>query len=398
MKNPIWIPVGSIFIIIVLVGTLYYFSFSSIPDNSEVQLEVDNLKASTEGKVSFLVSLNKGDSDILDSVVLNETRYSWSDGSIEDPTISKGETKRWSIDVGNLVNGTSIQVVVETSKTSRSDKVIVKSPAPNEPNYVYDNYGGVGLFDEGIHILATSQDPCNMSNDFSDVSDYWKFLKDNEATIATYQEFITILLSRGDKLTGGYLINIESFGWLESYPVKFRFNVNFTDPGEGLIVTEALTNPIVLVPIGKLSAGEYNIEVNVTMFIENVDEKGNTYYTPIMTFAPIIWKKSLTIASTEDHVSSTTFSVILNGNEAPALTINVDLTDGLTEEEARRIVESSFIEALGEGTLRRLDTMNFDNKHISAHYTWGYNEADLGHILNLEADLETLEININHCR
>ncbi|MEJ2280647.1 MAG: protease complex subunit PrcB family protein [Candidatus Bathyarchaeota archaeon] len=398
MKNPIWIAVVSMIIIVALVGSIYYFSSSSILDNTEFQLEVDNLKASTEGKVSFAVSLNKGESDILDSVILNDTRYSWSDGSVEDPTILNGETKLWSIDIGNLVNGSSIQVVVETSKTTSDDKVIVKSPTSNEPNYVYDNYGGVGLFDEGIHILATSQDPCMMADDFLDISDYWKMLKENETTVATDQDFITILLSRGDKPTGGYSINIESFGWLESYPVKFRFRVNFTDPGEGMIVTEALTNPIVLVPIGKLSAGEYNIEVNVTWFIENVDEEGNIYYTPVMTFAPIIWKESLTIERTGDQVSSTTFSLILNGNTSPALTVNIDLTDGLTKEEAKQIVESSFIEALGDRVLRRLDNMNYDNKQITAHYTWGYDENDLGHILDIKANLEKLEINVDHCR
>ncbi|MEJ2241641.1 MAG: protease complex subunit PrcB family protein [Candidatus Bathyarchaeota archaeon] len=397
MKNPIWIAVGSIIIIMALVGTMYYFS-SSASGNSEFQLEVNNLKASTEGKVSFQVSLNKGNSDTLDSVILNNTHYSWSDGSQEDPNILNGQTKQWSVDVGNLVNGSSINVIVETSKTSRSDNVIVEYPDSNETNYVYDNYGGVGLFNEGIHILATRQDPCMVLDSFSNVNDYWKMLIDYETTVATDQEFITILLSRGDKPTGGYSINIESFSWLESYPVKFRFNVNFTDPGEGLIVTEALTNPIVLVPIGKLSAGEYNIEVDITWFLENVDDQGNIYYTPILTFAPIIWKQSLTIESSEDQGSSTTFSLILNGNKAPPLTVNLDFTDGLTEEEAKQIAESSFIEALGEGVLRRLNTINYDNKQITAHYTWGYDENDLGHILDLKADLEALEINVDHCR
>lgn len=309
MKHPIWVAAVAIIIIVASLGAANVF-LPPQPQVPDSQLEVNSLKALTDGQVSFNVTLNEGESEVLEDVVLNNTRYSWSDGSQDDPTISKGETKNWSINIGSLQNGSNLQVVVEAPSASGNSTVTVEQPPSdgdngddsdtgnqdtNDPDYVYDSYGGVGLFPEGIHVTATSQDPRNMSEDYPVVNDYWKMLQDHETMQATDQDFISIILSRGDKSTGGYAINVESFGWLECYPVKFRFQVNVTDPGDGLMVTEAITDPLVLVPIGKLTPGEYHVEVNVTWFIQKVDGHGNTYYTPIMTFAPIVWKQTLTI-------------------------------------------------------------------------------------------------------
>jgi len=402
MKRSVWIA-ALLIAIIVLIGVIYFSSSSDLSFNSEFQLEVKDITASSEGKVSFNVSLIKGESRVLESVVLNNTRYSWSDGSSDSPTILNGESKYWSLDVGSLINGSNIEVVVEAPPVSGTGNVIVNSsisdePKPDELGYVYDTYGCVGLFDEGIHILATSQDPRNLSGEFPIVNDYWQMLFEHETTEATEQDFITILLSRGDKSTGGYAINIESFSWLESYPVKFRFNVNFTDPGERVIVTEALTNPTVLVPIGKLTPGEYNIEVYVTMYILNFNDEGETVYTPIMTFAPIVWTQTLTVSSIENHVTSTIFNVTLNGNDSPDLTVQINLSDGLTEAEAIQIAETAFIYSRGEDVLRQLDTITYDNQQIAAHYIWGYDENDMGHVLDLKADLDSLQIIISNCR
>jgi hypothetical protein len=267
---------------------------------------------------------------------------------------------------------------------------------PTDRNYVYDWYGGVSLFSEGIHVLATSQDPRTLTGEFKVTNDYWKMLLETETTQATDQDFISILISRGDKLTGGYNIQIENFAWLESYPAKFIFQVNFTDPGEDVIVTQALTNPLVLVPIGKLTPGEYYIEVPVAQFVLHFDEEGTPYYTQILTFVPVFWQQTLIISKTEDPTVSTTFEVILNENKAPDLTVQVDLNDGLPEEEAKEIAEAAFTRTMGE-RLHRLDNMAYDGEHITAHYSWGYGENDMGHIFDLSVDLTTLKITIDHC-
>ena len=117
-----------------------------------------------------------------------------------------------------------------------------------------------------------------------------------------------------------------------------------------------------------------------------------------MTFAPIIWKQTLIVHSSDDLVPSTTFNVTRNGGNAPELTMQIDFSDGLNEEEATCIAEAAFIQTMGETVMLRLDTLTFDDQQITAHYTWGYNENDMGHIFDLYADLESLYITITHCR
>lgn len=420
MKSRIWKFAVTVILITSAVASILYFeslarlsqSDTSIDPNN--QLIVDNLSALPTGQVSFDVT-NENESGVIEAVIVNGKKYSWSEGSQEEPIILKNETKQWSIDVGNLEENDNIQVIVEASAGSASANATVGTPTPNGstpanpnvdpqtpnnqtlPDYVYDYYGGVNLFSEGIHILATSQDPRSLLGEFKVANDYWKMLLEAETTQATDQDFVSIILSRGDKPTGGYNIQIENFAWFESYPAKFIFQVNFTDPGEDVIVTQALTNPLVLVPIGKLTPGEYHIEVPIVQYILNFDEEGNPIYTQILTFAPVYWEQTLTIIKTNDPSHSTTFEVILNGNEAPDLTVQVDLNNTLTEEDAKKIAEAAFIQTLGE-KLHRLDTLTYDDEHIIAHYTWGYDENDMGHIFDITADLTTLKMTINHCR
>ncbi|MCW4021230.1 MAG: protease complex subunit PrcB family protein [Candidatus Bathyarchaeota archaeon] len=168
-------------------------------------------------------------------------------------------------------------------------------PSENKVKTVYNYYGGVSLFDRGIHIIATDCDPTTFAHEFEIVNDYWRLLKEKETVKASSEDFINIIISRGDRSTGGYAIQVKSFSWLESYPVQFRFAVNFTDPGEGVYVTEAFTNPLVLVPIGKLQPGEYVVEVHIVQYILTFDEQENPVYTPLQTFAEEVWKQAFTI-------------------------------------------------------------------------------------------------------
>ncbi len=149
---------------------------------------------------------------------------------------------------------------------------ILTPPKGAEFRALYDYYGGVGLFEEGIHIIATSIDPLTLRNasEFKTVNIYWKLLKESETLKAYTRDFISIIMSRGDYPTGGYTIQIKSFSQLENCPTTFLFTVNFTDPGEGVIVTEAFTNPLVLVPIGNLPAGKYFVEVHIYHSIVNI--------------------------------------------------------------------------------------------------------------------------------
>jgi hypothetical protein len=167
-------------------------------------------------------------------------------------------------------------------------------------NALYDYYGGVSLFKKGIHVSATSRNPLIKeatagNTDMNIANDYWQQIHENLTDKASSEDFISIIISRGDHPTGGYEIKISQFSWLESYPAKFRFQIDFIDPGEGVTVTQALTNPLVLFPIGKLSPGEYQIEVHILQYILTFDEQGNPTYTQVLTFKEEMWTKTFTI-------------------------------------------------------------------------------------------------------
>ena len=401
MKTNILITAVSVILMATIIGSIFYFESLRTPTQQD-PLIVDNLKALTDGQITFNITGNDYESSTIQGVVINGEQYSWSNGSNENSTILKGETKQWSIDIGTINDDNEIQIVVEADAGSVSANTTVGASPTNtstttESNYVYDFSGGVGQISEGIHVIATRQDPRTLIGDYNNINDYWKMLIQTETTQATLQDFISIILSRGDKTSGGYTIQIENFAWLESYPIKFLFQVNFTDPGKGVATTDALTNPLVLVPIGKLTPGEYHIEVPIAQYVLNIDQDGNSSYAQILTFAPVFWKQTLIVRNTEEPNTSTTFEVILNGDEAPNLIVIVDLNDGIIEEEAKMISEIAFNQTLGD-TLHRLDDIAFNNEQISAHYIWGYDENDMRHIFDLIVDITTLKIRINHCQ
>jgi hypothetical protein len=250
MKTTILITAFSIILIAAIMIGILSFKFLANPELEP--LVIGNLKAQADGQISFNVTVKDYESSIIEEVVVNGERYLWSHGSKENSTILKDEPKQWSIDIGTIGEDDEIQVIVEANTGSASANAIVDAPFPDgstpmDSNYIYDFYGGVDLVNEGIHVLATSQDPRTLLGEYDSISDYCKMLLENETTQATDHDFISIILSRGDKPTGGYSIQIENFSWLESYPIKLLFQVNFTDPGEGVTTTDALTNPLVLV-------------------------------------------------------------------------------------------------------------------------------------------------------
>ncbi len=94
----------------------------------------------------------------------------------------------------------------------------------------------------------------------------------------------------------------------------------------------------------------------------------------------------------------TKFTAVVNGMRNVNVFVHVDISNGLTKEEAERIAEATFIEVMGERVMHRLDTLTFDDTQIKAHYTWGVDENDMGHVFGMTADLTTLQIAVSHCR
>jgi hypothetical protein len=80
---------------------------------------------------------------------------------------------------------------------------------------------------------------------------------------------------------------------------------------------------------------------------------------------------------------------------------DVDICNDLTREEAEEIAEATFIEVMGKSwgeVMHRLDTLTCNDTEITAHYTWGLDESDMGHVFDMTADLTTLLITVTHCR
>ena len=93
----------------------------------------------------------------------------------------------------------------------------------------------------------------------------------------------------------------------------------------------------------------------------------------------------------------TKFEAVVNGMRNVDVFVCVNISDGLTEKEAELIAGTTFIQVKGEYVWRRLDTLTFDDTQIKAHYAWGYDETDLGHVYDMTADLTTLQITVTHC-
>ena len=93
----------------------------------------------------------------------------------------------------------------------------------------------------------------------------------------------------------------------------------------------------------------------------------------------------------------TKFKAFINGMSSMNVSVCVNVSDGLTAEEAELIVGTTFILVKGDYVTHRLDTLTFDDFQITAHYTWGHDENDMGHVFDVTADLTTLQIIVSHC-
>jgi len=177
--------------------------------------------------------------------------------------------------------------VLKDSPQKGSDK-----PALNE--VVYEYYGTLGLFKPGIHVVVTAVDPVELykTGDWAAMNGYWEMLKGHVADKASVKDFISILISRGDFPTGGYEIEITSLNVEDN---TLRLSANFTDPGEGIMVTEAFTNPTALILVGRLPRGEYTVRLHVDLFILEMVE-GKIVRVPILTFAEVVWTATFTVA------------------------------------------------------------------------------------------------------
>jgi len=101
--------------------------------------------------------------------------------------------------------------------------------------------------------------------------------------------------------------------------------------------------------------------------------------------------------SQETPSDVTKFKAVVNGMSSLDVFVCINVSDGLTEKEAEMIVGTTFILVIGDYFMHQLDTLTFDDTKIEAHYTWGYDRNDMGHVFDVTANLTTFTIMVEHC-
>ena len=143
-----------------------------------------------------------------------------------------------------------------------------------------------------------------------------------------------------------------------------------------------------------ISASAFGTEPGDLRWREEADVNGDTKIN-ILDLAKIVVDFGRTsVPSGPDVIKLMAF---VNGMRYVNVFVRVNISDGLTREEAEQIAEATFIEVMGEEVMYQLDILTFNDTQIEAHYTWGIDESDMGHIFDMTADLTTLQITVNHC-
>ncbi len=81
---------------------------------------------------------------------------------------------------------------------------------------------------------------------------------------------LNLVVFRGVFNTGGYGIKINR---VERQGNEFTVFATYTDPGKGMMVTQAFTQPTAIIPIGKLEKGNYKVVLKAAREIEDKEGK-----------------------------------------------------------------------------------------------------------------------------
>jgi hypothetical protein len=104
------------------------------------------------------------------------------------------------------------------------------------------------------------------------------------------------------------------------------------------------------------------------------------------------------MASKTPESTRAEFRIVVNGFRELDVLIPVNVYDGLTRVEAKLIAEETFIEVMGEKVMRRLVRLTVNENSMEVHYTWGIDEADIGHVFDMNVDITSYSIIVEHCR
>jgi hypothetical protein len=111
----------------------------------------------------------------------------------------------------------------------------------------------------------------------------------------------------------------------------------------------------------------------------------------------LVASEGVKIENNQGSSGVTNMRAIVNEKKNVDVLMSIDISDGLTEVEAKLIAELTFIQVMEQNVMHQLDTLTFNDTQITAHYIWGYDENDMGHIFSMDIDLTTLQITVSHC-
>jgi hypothetical protein len=110
----------------------------------------------------------------------------------------------------------------------------------------------------------------------------------------------------------------------------------------------------------------------------------------------LAWMSGLPTPDTDGEVLKT-FSLFVNGSSRGRISVLVPPNGTFTNGHAVRVSEEVFVTVKGSNVVHRLDGLSVEGNLIRAHYTWGVNESDMGHVYDMTLNVTKLTIEVTHC-
>ncbi len=111
----------------------------------------------------------------------------------------------------------------------------------------------------------------------------------------------------------------------------------------------------------------------------------------------LVASEGVQVENNQGSSGVTNMKAVINEKRNMDVLVSIDISDGLTEIEAKIIAELTFIQVMEQNVMHQLDTLTFNETQITANYIWGYDENDMGHVFSMDLDLTTLQITVSHC-
>ncbi|MEE8168417.1 MAG: protease complex subunit PrcB family protein [Candidatus Hydrothermarchaeales archaeon] len=127
---------------------------------------------------------------------------------------------------------------------------------PVVDQYFLGGYTGKGA--EGLFVLAGNTDA--VRNGLEEILG-----GGSSRTSFSADEDLNLVAFRGIFATGGHGIKIDK---VEQVGKVFNIYATYTDPGTGMMVTQAFTQPTAIIAIGKMVKGSYKAKLLVTKILK----------------------------------------------------------------------------------------------------------------------------------